>query len=176
MADGSLVFRCAESSDVPRIAAIIRQAQARMGAAGSSQWQDGYPDVRHIEADLHDGIGYVLCRRGVADDSAVVAYGAVSFDGEPAYDAIEGQWRSEGPYVVLHRLAVAGEAVRQGLATEFFRRAGELARMRSVGIFRVDTNFDNRGMLRLLEREGFVYCGKVRYESGERLAFEKRIR
>ena len=38
-----------------------------------------------------------------------------------------------------------------------------------------DTNFDNRYMLRMLGRLGFVYCGKVRYRSGERLAFEKTL-
>ena len=32
-----------------------------------------------------------------------------------------------------------------------------------------------RTMLRLLERTGFTYCGKVVYRSGERLAYEKRI-
>ena len=30
-------------------------------------------------------------------------------------------------------------------------------------------------MLRLLERMGFTFCGKVVYRSGERLAFEKRL-
>jgi len=37
----------------------------------------------------------------------------------------------------------------------------------------VDTNFDNRYMLRMLERLRFAYCGKIVYGSGERLAFEK---
>ena len=27
--------------------------------------------------------------------------------------------------------------------------------------------------IRLLEKEGFRFCGKIRYDSGERLAFEK---
>lgn len=31
-------------------------------------------------------------------------------------------------------------------------------------------------MLHLLEREGFACRGKVRYDSGERLAFEKVLR
>ncbi len=44
---------------------------------------------------------------------------------------------------------------------------------RDVEAFRVDTNFDNRIMLRLLEKEGCSFCGKIRYDSGERLAFEK---
>ena len=97
------------------------------------------------------------------------------FDGEPAYAGIEGRWLTDGAYVVLHRLAVAGGMQGRGLATAFLRRVGELARRRGVCAFRVDTNFDNRRMPRLLEKEGFRFCGTVRYAGGERLAFEKRL-
>ena len=105
----------------------------------------------------------------------VVAYGAVVFDGEPAYEAIEGAWLTDGDYVVLHRMAVADGEKGRGVATEFMRRVEAMACGRGTGSMRVDTNFDNRYMLRMLGRLGFVYCGKVRYRSGERLAFEKTL-
>lgn len=105
----------------------------------------------------------------------VIAYGAVVFDGEPAYDAIEGAWLTDGEYVVLHRMAVADGEKGRGVATEFMRRVEAMACGRGTGSMRVDTNFDNRYMLRMLGRLGFVYCGKVRYRSGERLAFEKTL-
>ena len=105
----------------------------------------------------------------------VVAYGAVVFDGEPAYEAIEGAWLTDGDYVVLHRMAVADGEKGRGVATEFMRRVEAMACGRGTGSMRVDTNFDNRYMLRMLGRLGFVYCGKVRYRSGERLAFEKPL-
>ena len=159
--DNELIFRQAQSCETDRIMQIIRQAQARMHAAGSRQWQDGYPAPGHISADIGRNRGYVLCKPGVEGPLAVIAYGAVVFDGEPAYDAIDGQWLTNGPYVLVHRIAVAdGET---------------LAQERGVKAFRIDTNFDNQTMLRLLERTGFTYCGKVVYRSGERLAYEKRI-
>lgn len=105
----------------------------------------------------------------------VVAYGAVVFDGEPAYDAIEGAWLTDGDYVVLHRMAVADGEKGRGVATEFMRRVEAMACGHGTDSMRVDTNFDNRYMLRMLGRLGFVYCGKVRYRSGERLAFEKTL-
>ena len=190
----NLRFRKASTADLPRIAEIIRQAQAQMRAAGSDQWQNGYPAPADIARDIAAGTGYVLCLTpgGACDDDGeadvdmtapgdgaacggeVIAYGAASFDGEAAYEAIEqGRWLTEGPYVVLHRLAVADGAKRRGVAGRFMRQVEALAREKGVGSFRVDTNFDNRYMLRLVERRGFVYCGKVRYGSGERLAFEK---
>ena len=106
----------------------------------------------------------------------MIAYGAVVFDGEPAYEALEGgQWLSEGPYVVVHRLAVADEALGESVGTRFLQEVERMARQRGIGSFRVDTNFDNHRMLRILAREGFTRCGTVRYRSGEREAFEKRL-
>ena len=159
--DNELIFRQAQSCETDRIMQIIRQAQARMHAAGSRQWQDGYPAPGHISADIGRNRGYVLCKPGVEGPLSVIAYGAVVFDGEPAYDAIDGQWLTDEPYVLVHRIAVADGERGRGVAAEFLHR--------------VETNFDNQTMLRLLERTGFTYCGKVVYRSGERLAYEKRI-
>ena len=171
--DNELIFRQAQSCETDRIMQIIRQAQARMHAAGSRQWQDGYPAPGHISADIGRNRGYVLCKPGVEGPLSVIAYGAVVFDGEPAYDAIDGQWLTDEPYVLVHRIAVADGERGRGVAAEFMRRTEALARERGVSSFRVDTNFDNRYMLRMLERLGFAYCGKIVYGSGERLAFEK---
>ena len=173
--DNELIFRQAQSCETDRIMQIIRQAQARMHAAGSRQWQDGYPAPGHISADIGRNRGYVLCKPGVEGPLSVIAYGAVVFDGEPAYGAIDGAWLTGGDYVVLHRLAVADGEKGRGVAAEFLHRVETLAQGRGVKAFRIDTNFDNQTMLQLLERTGFTYCGKVVYRSGERLAYEKRI-
>ena len=167
-----LLFRPARTADLPRIVQIIRQAQAQMRALGSDQWQDGYPAPSDIERDIATGAGYVLCRAGEAE---ATAYGAILFDGEPAYEAIEGRWLTGGPYAVLHRLAVAGEALGRGIAEEFLRRIAALAAARGTASFRIDTNFDNTPMLRVLRRAGFAHCGTIDYDGAERLAFEKAL-
>lgn len=179
--------------DIPRILEIIRQARHRMAAAGSQQWQDGYPALDDIAADVVHACGYVLCHAGEAaghtfaesgsgenrpengnrKEEPIVAYGAILFDGEPAYAEIRGAWLTAGPYVVVHRLAVADEALGHGLGTEFLRHAARLALERGIRAFRIDTNFDNHRMLRILARNGFTRCGTIRYRSGQREAFEK---
>lgn len=165
----TLIFRLATPDDIPSIGEIIRGAQAQLQAAGSRQWQDGYPAAKDLASDLAHGCGYVLC------NPSVIAYGAVIFDGEPAYDSIDGRWPSEEPYVVVHRLAVVGKQQGRGIATEFMHRTETLARQSGIGTFRIDTARENAVMQRLLGREGFVYCGKVRHRGGERLAYWKRI-
>ena len=139
--DNELIFRQAQSCETDRIMQIIRQAQARMHAAGSRQWQDGYPAPGHISADIGRNRGYVLCKPGVEGPLSVIAYGAVVFDGEPAYDAIDGQWLTDEPYVLVHRIAVADGERGRGVAAEFLHRVETLAQERGVKAFRIDTNF-----------------------------------
>ena len=102
-----MIFRQAQSCETDRIMQIIRQAQAQGRAAlarqGVDQWQDGYPAPGHISADIGRNRGYVLCKPGVEGPLSVIAYGAVVFDGEPAYDAIDGQWLTDEPYVLVRR-------------------------------------------------------------------------
>lgn len=165
------VFRQGEQADRGRIWQIILQAKEQMRLAGKKQWQDGYPAMENIDDDLERGYGYVLVREG-----RVAAYGAVVFDGEPAYGSIRGQWLSAGAYVVVHRLAVADEMKRQGMAGLFMQEVEALARQKGVFSFKVDTNFDNFFMMRLMDRLGFTYCGEIMYEGAARRAYEKDLR
>lgn len=166
----SLTFRKAVTADVDRIWQIILQAKEQMRLLNSRQWQDGYPFPENIVQDIESGYGYVLCQ-----EDSVIAYGAVLFDGEPAYDDIEGEWLTGGHYVVVHRLAVADEMKQRGIASLFMQRVEELSIQEGVYGFRVDTNFDNYYMHKMLGRLGFTHCGEIQYERGSRLAFEKRL-
>lgn len=164
-----IMLRPATFADVPTIMDIIDYARRRMLAEGKQQWNEAYPTSEHIEADIRGGYGYVMCLRG-----GIVAYGAIIFGEEPAYRHItKGQWLSEQPYVVLHRLAVSGSVRERGLGTLFMQRVEELMRERGIHSFKVDTNFDNFAMQRVLEKLHFHYCGEIAYERGTRMAYEK---
>lgn len=162
-------LRKARKEEVGRIMEIMSQAKAQMAREGSRQWDESYPAPENILADIEAGAGYVLCAGG----GLVAAYGAIIFTGEPVYCEIDGQWLTEGDYVVLHRLAVADEVKGRGVATRFFDETARLGRKKGVGSFRVDTNFDNLRMLHIADKLGFSYCGEVCYGRGSRKAFEK---
>lgn len=164
-------FRKATINDAARIWQLMQQAKAQMYREGKQQWDESYPLPGHIEADIARGYAHVLCRKDV-----VVAYGAVAFDGEPAYDVIEGQWLSVQPYVVVHRLAVADEVKRQGVATRFMQEVERLAVAQGVHSFKVDTNYDNFYMQRMMKTLGFTHCGTVKYPRGERMGYEKELK
>ncbi|MDR1764314.1 MAG: GNAT family N-acetyltransferase [Dysgonamonadaceae bacterium] len=168
--DEKIIFRKAEKADAERIMEIIAQAKEQMRLRGSRQWQDGYPAMENIRNDIEKGYGFVL-----EYEAITIAYAAVIFDGEPAYNLIEGRWLSNCPYVVVHRLAVADEMKNRGVATGFMRRIEQYARECGLRSFRIDTNFDNEFMLKMLDRLGFAFCGEVRMRSGLRRAYEKLL-
>lgn len=165
-----MIFRKAIESDVDQIWEILEYAIARRKQDGSRQWQDGYPNPDSIRNDLKNDWAYVI-----ADEEGVLAYGAVIFDGEPAYDGIEGTWLSTGDFVVLHRVAAAKRSKGMGIATHFFTYVEELALSKDIHSIKVDTNFDNIAMLKILDRLGYQYCGEVYFRGSARQAFEKVI-
>jgi len=164
-------FRKAELDDLPHIMEIIRQAVARMLREGKHQWDENYPTRNHIIFDISQGNGYLL----TDTDGLPVCYGAILFTGEPAYKNIRGNWHFDMPYVVVHRLAVAESSRGKGISSVFLSEVETLSRNKDIHNFRIDTNYDNLDMQKVLSRCGFTYCGKIQYDKGERLAYEKMI-
>lgn len=166
----SFNFRVARATDSDRIWEIIQQAKAQMRRENKQQWDESYPAMEHIMADLSSGYAYVLCA-----DETIVAYAAVVFDGEPTYNSIDGKWLSDLPYVVVHRLAVCDEMKHKGIAVIVMREIERLSVYKGVHSFKVDTNFDNLGMQKVLAKCGFDYCGEIFFQGDSRMAYEKLI-
>ena len=164
-------LRKANISEVTTIWEILQQAIEQRREDGSEQWQNGYPNPQTVFDDITAGYGYV-----VTDDDLVIAYAAIIFGVEPAYNGIVGQWLTNGDYVVVHRIATSNSVKRQGVATKLLQLIEDLAIGHNVFSIRVDTNFDNIPMLKIVERLGYSYCGEVFYEGAPRKAFEKMLR
>lgn len=165
------IFRIATAADIDRCWQILQQGKAQMMREGKHQWTDAYPAKTNVEQDVALRHAYVLERNGI-----VIAYAAVIIDGEPAYAQLAGKWIStDDHYVVVHRLAVADEAKRQGVAAQFFIHTEQFAISNGIHSIKVDTNNDNFYMLHLMKNLGFSYRGIISYPQGERLAYEKII-
>ena len=115
-------LRKATPSEIPAIWEILQQAIARRKADGSEQWQDGYPNEQSIRNDLASGSAYVL-----VDHEQIIAYAAIIFGVEPAYNDIQGKWLTDGDYVVVHRVATSNEVIGKGIATHLFKLIEALA-------------------------------------------------
>ena len=163
-----MIFRAAQIGDIDCVAQIISAASSRLDAAGVDQWQRGYPNRGSVERDVEAKVGRVL----TLDSGEIVAYGALIYTGEPAYnDLTGGEWLSKGEYAVIHRLCVASGHIGQGYSRCFMLHAQAEA-SENVASMRIDTHPENKIMQSLISSLGYTYCGDVVIES-RRLAYEK---
>lgn len=165
-----MILRKANSSEIPVIWEILQQAIEQRRLDGSKQWQDGYPNEQSVRSDIEKGYGYVL-----EQNEKVIAYAAIIFDTEPAYEEIEGKWLTNGAYAVVHRVAVSNQVKGKGMATKLFEMTEDLCRDQKVYSIKVDTNFDNVPMLKIVDRLGYTYCGEVYFRGAARRAYEKML-
>jgi GNAT superfamily N-acetyltransferase len=164
----NISFRKAIKDDIPTIWEILQQAIRRRREDGSIQWQDGYPNPDVVTHDIEKRSGYVL-----TEEDRVIAYCSIAINDEPEYLRLQGKWLTQGDFVVVHRIAVGDSDIGKGLATRFLIHAEEFAQQHSVSSVRIDTNFDNGPMLRVIQKQGFVYCGEVYFRGSPRRAYEK---
>lgn len=99
----------------------------------------------------------------------------IDFSGEPAYDDIKGAWRRDTPYAVIHRMAFSQKARGKGIAGIAFDLIERFCLEQGVRNIRVDTDFPNKRMQHILEKQGFVHCGVIVFQGGEKLAYDKLL-
>ena len=173
MAEHNFEFRQAVMDDLDEIVRIANAGRALLKAKGIDQWQrDGYPQRAQFEQDICAGISYVM-----TIDGHIAAICAVSFDGEPAYDYIEGEWlTAQGTfYVVAHRGAMAPEYQGQHLTRTWFELMAEFAREHGAASIRIDTHEENEAMKRVFTNAGFTPCGIVYLHGGDCGQGERRV-
>lgn len=85
------------------------------------------------------------------DDENILGYLCIDFDGESAYQNLNGTWNTDENYVVVHRMAFTDDARGKGISTIVFHLVEELSRKMGVTSFRVDTDGDNKKMQHVWE-------------------------
>ena len=165
------VFRKPTLDEVDNVVEIINCAIKRLGNAGISQWQNGYPNKEVVLQDIENGVGRVLCK-----EEKILAYGALVYTGEKAYNDLEGGgWILQTQnYATIHRACVNNSCVGEGYGKLFMIFAENEAKQKADSI-RIDTHPDNKIMQGLVASLHYKYCGKVMYES-VRLAYEKVLK
>ena len=165
-----MILRKASPTEQPEIWEILQQAIEQRKKDGSTQWQNGYPNEQTIQKDVENGSAFV-----VVDQLSIIAYLAIVTGIEPSYIHIKGQWLSDEDYLTVHRVAVSDAVKGKGIATSLFKMIEEFAIEQKIYSIRVDTNFDNVPMLKILDKLAYVYCGEIVAHEAPRRAFEKRI-
>ncbi len=171
--DMKLTYRQALIGDLSRIMEIYRAAQMFMEETGNPQWERGFPSENDVRWGIAGGIMFV-----VLDGNTVAGvFSAMVYDCD--YNEINGGWLTDGKYLAVHRVAVATEYRRMGIAQYMFTTAiPEIAYSRGKQSIRMDTHIKNLPMRGLLEKMEFVPCGIIKLirNGTERLAFEKLLK
>ncbi len=165
-------FRKSTTNDIKDIVFIIKQAQEYFKENNIDQWQNGYPNEQVIINDIKSEESYVLVESG-----RILGTSFLSFRGEKNYDKIyEGKWITNGSYGVIHRIAVLEKEKGRGLAGYIIKSMEHICKQKNIESLKIDTHKSNKSMQKLLEKNGFRYCGVIYLEDGgERVAFEKNI-
>lgn len=162
-------IRNSKTEDFDRIMQIYADARVFMAEHGNpKQWGlRCWPPADLIRNDIMIGKSYVCVDE--KDKILGVFYFDYGSDVEPTYRIIEaGEWKHDGPYGVVHRIASSGEC--KGVGTFCINWA-----LNQCEHIRIDTHTDNSVMQKLLEKLGFEKCGiiHVRQDNDPRIAYEK---
>lgn len=166
-----MILRLANSAQGETIWSILQDAIAQRKKDGSDQWQNGYPNMDTVMNDIEQGYGFVLM-----ENDTILAYAAIIFGIEPNYMEITGNWLSEDPYAAIHRVATSELYKGKGIATTLFELIENLCKSKNTYSIKVDTNFDNKQMLRILEKLHYTYCGEIYFGGASRKAYQKILK
>ncbi|MCF6515414.1 GNAT family N-acetyltransferase [Lactobacillus sp. S2-2] len=171
-----IYVRKATKTDLPAIKNIIDNAKQYLGEQGINQWQRSYPDSKVIEADVDDGIAYVLEVDGNVAGSASLHLGI-----DTDYLNIEdGDWinGTEAHYSAIHRVAVLSDYRGQGLSGKFLSNLLSISAFQGFKDVRIDTHPDNVGMQHVIlsngfEKRGIVHMNQSTAPGTERFAYQQ---
>ena len=162
-----MILRKATINEAPMAFQCILDAKEYMKSLGFMQWDDRYPLIENIIDDINNDIGFVFC-----EGDAIVGYLVIFIGDESDYHVIDGAWKTELPYAVIHRLAFSKKFRGQGLSTQAFMLVKDYCLEHGLDAIRIDTHKDNKVMQRALEKAGFQYCGGVSVGGKPRIGFE----
>ena len=144
----------ASLSDADEVFALINKCRNAMKGTGMEQWPDFYPTLDDVKSDIERRSLWIL-----RDQGAVIAAVTIDDDQPEPYTGIE--WKDDGPYICVHRLAVDPDRQREGLAARMMEFAHDHGTRGGATSVRVDTYSLNTAANRFYERLGYEKRGTI---------------
>jgi ribosomal protein S18 acetylase RimI-like enzyme len=148
-------IQLANSTHTNQIFNTLKAVAAHMRAQGIMQWNENYPTLEHVEADIADQIVFI----GWIDNELA---GVISIDANqsPEYDKIPWEFTA-GKVLVVHRLAVSPTAQKKGVGRQLMDFALKKAIDEGYSSIRLDAYSKNERTLRFYENRGYKKRGKI---------------
>lgn len=157
------MIRKAVMSELDAILEIYAYARSFMAKNGNpTQWGKVTPKKELLIDDINQGKLYV-----VEEDNCLQGVFFFNLGEDPTYKVItQGEWLSDEPYGVIHRIASAGK--KKGVLKTCIDFCLE-----KTNHLRIDTHENNTVMHHLLNKYGFSKRGIIFLQNGEeRIAYE----
>ena len=158
----------AKINDLELVTVIVQKARRHMDACGIPQWDDVYPNEAILRADIDDKHMWII-----EVEWRVAGFVTLNTEESPEYEAIE--WQYPVNAFVVHRLTIAPEHQRSGLASRLMDFAEEEAVSRGYASVRLDAFTQNPGAVAFYERRGYRKAGTVRFRKGLFFCYEKEF-
>ncbi|AKG35993.1 GNAT family N-acetyltransferase [Paenibacillus durus] len=143
--------------ELEQIMALIAECVRVMQEGGSDQWDESYPNAEIITEDIERGTLYVY-------EEAGAPAGILVLDENQAEQYKEIKWvQTEGPNLIMHRLAVHPRVQGKGIARRLIACAENFAVERGYKSIRMDTYAKNTKALELYRRLGYEVRGEVSF-------------
>ena len=151
-----LTITPARGEEIETIWPMVTRAVTHMNALGNPQWGEDYPTRAHYATDLDRGELYAA-----REDGKIL--GVACLNTARAVEYAPLPWKSGGPALVIHRMAVDPEVQRRGVGRALFTFTEELARKKGLAAIHADTYSLNEGMQTLFLAMGYSRVGFVRF-------------
>jgi ribosomal protein S18 acetylase RimI-like enzyme len=150
-------IRRARKEEIDEIMELIAKCVQVMQAGGSDQWDEHYPNREIISLDMERGSLWVC-----EENNAVAGILVLDEHQSEQYEEIE--WtETQGPHLIMHRLAVHPEVQGKGIARRLSTYAEEYARQNGYSSIRLDTYAKNTRALALYPKLGYDFRGEVSF-------------
>lgn len=133
---------------------IIDRCRSSLLGQGIFQWDDHYPTVETVRADIADRRLYLLTSSGIG--RAVVTIDAKT---EPQYSTVS--WTTIEPTLIVHRLCVDPAFQRGGFGRQLMDYVENYARRHRYASLRLDAYSGNPRALALYRRRGYHEVGQI---------------
>ena len=165
-------YRKARQDEIDDVMIAVEDARELLRLQGNGQWQDGYPNEADFRKDIEGGRLFAVYEPGHPE--RLVGVAAFTYY-ESDYDHLyEGAWKTDLPYMVMHRVAIKKEYRGQGYGKKLFQAFIAQAMEEGYRSLRIDTHEGNGIMRHLIAEAGFDYCGKaILPPNKDRMVFEK---
>ena len=164
-----ITYRKPTEDEVFKIYQHYVRVIAKMQEQGIDQWDELYPNVADIAADIADGSLWV----GESEGELVITF-AVNTSCEEEYDVCPWKY-PEDPYVVVHRLAVNPKFQRCGVARNAMEFVESEAIKNGAKTIRLDTFCGNPFGAALYDSLGFKVIGFAHWRKGKFQIMEKPL-